>query len=486
MTAISTVPVKATLVIDGSRFPLLSANISYTTDDLNCADCRLALGFLSARGTTESAQLDYPRFTPARIEVADSIVYTAGSLSITGQTGPYTLFVGVLDDIGPASVGDGKFVINVRVLGRLAALHTGSMQSSSVLANQYADLTGPIDNNIGSTALLEVPKEDDDTTVGELLLDAMLKMTGSSLISRKTVAAQLLNEYFGVELGNQVAKPLLEELRANGADTLRVDGPAGFDTSLVIIIDQLLRNDINGMSFFNAFQHLGSIFGFRLLETTNAIKIIPFTPFVNSGDCIPIEPDSYLMVDRMVNSARQCSGVALANGSPDATQDAPYTGIYARPSGEGQLSIQPAPAYLATVRMSNYSSDGTPTNDGTPLIPTADVRETVGVAAAAEACHIANYGDRAYTVVCPFVRLDLAPYSPVVINYPSLYANIGSFSSAIYGSVKLVNINIDANGSVLTTITVGYARTSSQQESEIDSSERAHPIWATTFTGAAI
>jgi hypothetical protein len=486
VTAISTVPAKAHLVLDGTRFELLSANISYPEGDLNVADCQLALGYLTARGTGETAQLDYPRFTPAQIEVDSAVVYSTGDISATGASGPYTLFNGLLDDVGPSSVGVGKFVINVRLLGRLAGLHAGSMQSSSVLANQYADLTYPIENSLGSTALLELARTDTGVATGEALLDALIKITGTSLISRRTAASVLLQEYFGAEFGNTTVRPILEEIRDNGASDLVIDGPEGFDVAIAIVMDKLLRNDIDGRSFFNTFQHLGSVFGFRLLETTDAIRIIPFTPFVNSADCLSIDPDSYVIVDRLVNSTQQCSGVALANGSTDATADAPYTGIYARPGGYGQLAIQPAPAYLATSRMSNYASDGTPANDGTPLIPASDVRETIGVAAAREACLMANYGDRYYTVVCPFVRLDLSPCSPVVINYPSLYANIGSFSSAIYGAVKLVNINIDANGSVTTTITVGYARTSSQQESEIDTAERAHPIWATTFTGQRI
>jgi hypothetical protein len=240
------------------------------------------------------------------------------------------------------------------------------------------------------------------------------------------------------------------------------------------------------MSFFNCFQQLGNTFGFRLLETPSSIKLIPFTPFVSSDNCTPIEPDSYILVNRTVSSARQCSGVAFGNGSADGSSAAPFTGIYKRPSGEGQLAVLPAPPHLATVSLANLTEDGTPANDGTLLIPTEEVRATIGEAAAREACLQANYGDRYYTVVCPFVRLDLSPCSPVKIQYPSLYANIGSFAASIYGSVRLVNISIDAEGSVTTTLTVGYARTSSQQESEIDTSPRSHPIWATTFTGQGI
>lgn len=481
----STVSAKAYLLIDGARFELHTCNVTYTDNDLNVADCNIALGYLAANGSAEAVSLDYPRFTPASIEVESASVYSSGELSASGAKGPYTLFKGVLDDLGPSSIGVGSFHISVRLLGRLSLLHTGSMQSNSVMANQYGDLTFPVTSTLGTTALLETPA-DDAVSFGALLLDAMLKVTSDFALARRTQSAELLQQYFGIAFGNEKAAEILKEIRQNGAEELVVDGPEGFTQALAIVTDQLFRNDINGMSFYNSFQHLGGVLGFRLLELPSGIRLIPFTPFVASQDCMEIAPDSYLIANRSVASAQQCSGVALANGSPDAADGAPFVGMYARPSGDGQLAILPAPAHLASVGFLNFTEPSTPKPDTMPLVVSEEVRNTIGAAAAREACLAANYEQRYYVVVCPFVRMDLAPCSPVVIRYPEMYANIGSFASSIYGSVKTVNINIDVAGQVTTTITVGYARASSQQESEIDTAERTHPVWTTTFTGSGI
>jgi hypothetical protein len=102
-----------------------------------------------------------------------------------------------------------------------------------------------------------------------------------------------------------------------------------------------------------------------------------------------------------------------------------------------------------------------------------------------------NFDNRMIAVSCPFLRMDIAPLSPVRVNMPgSLDLQRALESSSIYGYVDQVVISMSAGErpSSRTTYVIKACRSYTQQRTLVDPfiASGFHPLFTNNWKGSRL
>lgn len=462
--------------------PISSFSVTFNAESPNLLTAQVLPGTVMAQGQGLTT-INFPRGTSVELFVeykTDFDVYTSGIRG--GYTPPtystFRLFRGYVDDIGPSSVQEGTFSIELRAEGYLNALNIGTLQSGRYLASSLIEFTNgalPLGSPFYGGELV-----DEQSNFGRDFIRAMIRIANATGPQNSgSLTETVLSQYFGADSTNSVASGLLAGILTNL--TYRKGVSLGVRSYVASWLGTMMRMDYKNASFYRRIADVGALLGFRLHETAEAITLVPYTPFVASKSCRVISPDTYNRVGRVVESATQFQGIALAPSRGSDTPINVFVGHHAREtSGPGKIEVTDAPTWLrsgAAADQATFEAQGD--IPGSAL--SSDVILDLGNQMAREMLLTLNYQPRSYVVSCPFLRTDLSPLTAVRIDFPT---TLGLDLTSVYGSIQKVTIQCDAQaGSATTTLQVGYARTAEQQSAEVDSGLYTHPVWSSAFTG---
>lgn len=462
--------------------PVSSFVATFDADAPNVLSASLPPGSVGGQGQALTS-INFPRGTSVELWIQYRTDFDRLTSGVKGGYTPPTnetfrLFRGYVDDLGPGNVADGSFTIDLRAIGNLNLLNIGTLQSGRYLASSLIEFTNgalPLGSPFYGGELV-----DEQSNFGRDFMKAMIRIAQATGPQNSgSLTETVLSRYFGADSGNTAAAAYMGGLLTNVA--YRKGVSSGVRAYIASWLGSLMRMDYRNASFYRRIQDVGRILGFRLHETAEYTTLIPYTPFITAKSCRVITPDTYQRVSRVVASADQFQGLAIAPSRGSDTPINVFVGHHARETaGPGKIEVTDAPMWLRSGAAPDLA-----TNEAQGDIPgsalSSDVILDLGDQVARHMLLERNYEPRSYVVTCPFLRTDLAPLSGVRVDFPK---TLGLDLTSVYGSVQKVTISCDAQaGSATTTLQVGYARTAQQQSAEVDSGLYPHPLWSTAFTG---
>lgn len=467
-------------ITNGASIPLVMADITMTINGLNKAIVNLAVGNWEVNNRPNDITLT--RGAAATISVA-----------YPGLTGSTRIFSGVVFDYAPSTTiaaGDGQMALEVILYGRLYQLTTGTLHSGQTAPSSYLDAKVYWSTAAQSTGAdlraARVNEISAKTNFGAAFLTSMKELAAGSYSPSDSVS-EFIKTTFGEEV-NTEALDVLEDIEPSlifrdfDARNLVIDGIVGQ-------INKMTEGDWGILSFSKKINDLGALMYFSLLETGDHIYLVPFSPFFVSTSSLAISPDTYNSIAAGQASpeagvALNYKGAVLTSAPGIAQKDTPIAGYYVAPaSSGGQVYVSPMPSiYVRTA--TEISTDATATGPRTSL----DVSPDLANALAKYVYFDQRYRNRTYYISSPYLRLDIAPLTPVRVLTPrsdEIQSTIGA--STIYGLVTAVLIHIDSTqGVAQTKIEIGYARNQVDQEQLISPVAGAHPLWASNWRGSSV
>jgi hypothetical protein len=471
-------------VVNGGDIPLVEANISYAVDGLNKAVLKAAVGnweinslpndITLTRGATAWVTISYP-----------------------GQ-GSVRIFTGVLFDYAPStslSGGNGQMSLEIILYGRLYHLTTGTLHSSMTTPQAYLDSAGYWSTARRSTGPVTRPATMNPAVALGNFGVAYLNML-SEIASSAYAPTDSVSEFIKKVFGDNINGPALNVL--NDIESFLVFDNFGQGKRKAIItgicskIDELTTGDWGVNSFMKRIEELGVLLYFSAVEDGSTVRLVPFSPFFRTNQAFKVIPETYYNI----TSGQSPDGIAInyqgavlttATGAALSGSSAPVAGYYRSADAAkigGQVFTTPMPSIF--VMSTSVTTD---VADAAVNGPRAfvDVTPDLGAGIAKYKYWEQRFRNRVYYVGCPYLRLDIAPLTPVCIVTPSsdeIQSTIGATS--IYGLVTRVSIHLDSTQGVADTqIEVGYARNQVDQQRLIDR-EASHPIWSGNWTGSTL
>lgn len=465
-------------ITGGASIPLVTVDLTMTINGLNKAVVRLAVGNWEVNNLPNDITLS--RGASATLRV----VYP-------GVAGSTRIFSGVVFDYAPSTTiaaGDGQMALEVVLYGRLYHLTTGTLHSGQTAPSSYLDA-----NVYWSTTGQSTGAEKRAARVNEIEAranfgDAFLKSMrdlATGAYSPSDSVSEFIKDTFGADI-NETALEVLNDIephlvfRSFSARDLVIDGIVGR-------INDLTQGDWGISSFSKKMNDLGSLMYFSLLETGDHIYLAPYSPFFQSSAALAISPDTYNSItagQAPDGIALNYKGAVLTSSTGVAQKDTPVAGYYVAPrSSGGQVYVSPMPSIYVRTAI-DISTDVQASGPRTSL----DVSPDLANELAKYVYFDLRYRSRTYYVSCPFLRLDIAPLTPVRVLTPrsnEIQATIGA--STIYGMVTAVVIHLDSTQGVAETkLEIGYARNQVDQEQLISPAVSHHPLWAGSWKGSSV
>lgn len=461
----------------GASIPLVSVDLTMTINGLNKASVRLPVGnweinnqpndITLTRGATASILVAYP-----------------------GLAGSTRIFTGVVFDYVPAASvkgHEGQLALEVILYGRLYEITTGTLHSGQTAPSSYLDA-----NVYWKTASTTAGEErrparvndvDARADFGKALLTSMLELARGSYSPSDSVS-EFIKDKFGDNV-NAAALAVLNDIdpklyfRNFTARSRVIDG-------VVYRINDMTTGDWGIKSFSERLNYLGGLMYFSLLETGDHIYLVPFSPFFESNSAKVIVPEEYTSI--IAGQAPQGTplnykGAVLTASVGTAQRDTPVAGYYVAPrSSGGRVFVSPIPNIYVKTAV-DTTADATAQGPRTSLDVSPDLANNLAKYRYWEE----RYRGRVYYVSCPYLRLDIAPLTPVRVQTPrsnEVQAALGS--ATLYGLVTSVRIHLDATQGVAETLfEVGYARNQVDQE-QLISAEAQHPLWTFNWKGSTV
>ncbi len=442
--------------------------------------CNLAVGQNEAGAIVS---LNFTRGQACEIIILNaSAVSDISSTQFKDITGPMTLFTGTINDFGTPDVAYGRLTYQVQVLGSLAWLASGTLQSSSVIPKSYLDSNVRYSDLAGSITGFALDETKASVDFGTEFIAALNRIANDKNWVQDSVTLAIQDTY-GLST-NTKASEILGEIKTVTDSTIHLAFNLAADaivSGLVTNLNTMFDGDWYYESFFNRITKTGELLWFQIVEHGNTIRLVAFTPFVPSTEVYTLYPSTYTRMNWQFDSQPFLNYNATVltagmNSNAQSVNDGLIVGTYKRP-GEplGLVWVQPAPEFMSSLSFNEY-------NDKNPNDPSIARNQTLGVECQSLGALVArsllwqhNYQRRSVTLSFPFVRTDVSPLTNVkidLLNTPDVTATTGTNSTtvtpAMYGSVMGVSIEIDAtSGTVQTNYQVGYIRSFKQQE-EID------------------
>ena len=481
-------------VVENAAFDVASVQVSFGANGINQANVVIATG-RPTDGIRDPVFTGFDRGSRARIFVENAeITNTSDIASLTLLTSPdYTLFDGLIDDFGPANLSYGSFAIQVRIVGQLAWLASGTLQSSTIVPKTYLDMRVPWMYAQGADDPEQISVGTGVVDFWDALSDAMIKIATNTTVPEDSISQEILNT-FGTESNTQAADILSTIV---GSLVWRNPGDPNFDytsfaTGVIDNINTQFAREWFYESFFNRVTLIGQRLMFSIIEQGQGIKVVPYTPFFRRVDAYPIFPTTWDSFQWIPGRYRNVRGCLLTDGVGREVLDnggGEVVGRYARPStvsSDGQVYVSQAPEILGTVSdaLAIYRA-----NNGGPRTIFGAMAD-YGDLMAKNMTWEMNYGWRQCSVSCPMLRTDIGPLTAVRVDYPTIEEISSALETpAVYGSVQQVNIALDATKQLArTTYNIGFVRSYSQQRFEIDPDITAgeNPFWNTNYIGGRL
>lgn len=488
-----TVPFSAELVIDGKHFPLTSFSVQYVAHQVSTAQANLSVGFKGAAQSTRVSEAFVNHGTPAQISVTvDGEVRDPASQTILLKAGTYTAFDGYIDDVGPGNLQMGSFNVRARLVSKLATLNTGSLQVSRLAPTSYLDTTAQLRRfnnkqaNVGvsDTEFTEAGLEEDfwHEVKRVLLAIANTGLGFGSEIEGQRGPLQEFIDFFndGGNNPNVEAAAILDLLQGSLVPGLLRE--SGATRGLPDYLNVLFSGNFRMDSFLTRIRDLGQEFKFRLIESFNGPKVVPYSPFFTEDLATPIHPSTVHGINWTNQQPNNILGCAimlggasvLGNPTPNTTY---LIGKYKRPIKATQLGAIPTfpgPNWLSIKNPLDGSSSGFAVDES--------MQSTIGNLYAKETALEMAYMGSMLQIEAP-LRTDIGLLTPVKIIYPQIAGT--DLGPAVYGSVQAVRLEADAlSKKACTVMDIGYVRSQALQSLELASYQ--HPVWTEQYRGGRL
>lgn len=517
MTDSVVIPIKLTMETQTGEYQLTAAQIVFAANGIPVAQVSVAVG-ADQNGNIQTINLK--RATPAKIRVSMADIAASNSsfglppapgtgnnyLYFTKDT--FVLFNGIIDDFGPGNLTFGQFDIQVRLVGLLGWLASGTLSSSNILTNAYWDTN--VEYAYGEAGIDPIFMDYNKARVNFWagLQQALLNVATRAIpdTAPSATIAKLIQEVYGGGV-NQKAATVLQTITGDlmGWNPDRTREEIG---AIVFSMNQYLQTEWSYEPFLSRVSAIGEMLQMAVIETGQEIKVVPYTPFFKTADAYPIGPETYVSVTQPLAPYRNMAGTVLIDGT-GRDAGAPATGaevrgLYRTPGDPlGQVHVTQIPGYIGQLVESAITGGTSSRQFIGPLNGTATALaalDTAGVFGqnrfltnllAKYTTWDLNYNARHIKVVCPFFRADIGPLTAVRVDYPpTAEIEAATESPSVYGSVQQVSIQIDATrGFAQTTYDIGYCRSSVQQKQQINvgiESTNEHPLFQTNYIGARL
>jgi hypothetical protein len=494
MTAGVVMPFSATLVIpDRGTYAIARFQGTWGPNGINAAEVIVNTG----TGENQGQQIvNLQRGDEAYVLIENAEVIVSGYVDIFSSLvkRDFKLFTGVVDDFGPTELAPGIFALQIKLFGRLVWLNSGTMNSTAIRPNQYTDMRVQLASQFG--AYFSKFQLDPAKTLNGLG-DQLKSVFNESAISTESPAGSItedLKEYFNIP-GNTIVSTTIQSMVGDllWRDIKNAEGDiitGDIVNSVCLRLNEALLNDWFMESYLNKIQNIGAQLKFSVVENSDTIKMVPYTPFFRSTDAYPILPQTYSAAQWIRNGYTNYQGVALLSGpGSQSGQNSLIVGKYKRiGKSMGIIHVAEAPSVLLRENPAGQHADG-PDPGTDPRISIGDIGNLGDRYAKVMAWEL-NYSSRALRVTCPMLRTDIGPLTAVRVDFPNT-PDIGfaTGTPAMYGSVQSVTIYLDATqGKAQTSFDVGYVRSYQQQTREIDPDITGgeHPFFKTSTIGCRL
>lgn len=465
-------------ITGGSSIPLVTLDLAMTINGLNKATVRVAVGNWEINNLPNDITLQ--RGAAAKIIVA-----------YPGLAGSTTIFSGVVFDYAPSttlSAGQGQLALEVILYGRLYHLTTGTLHSGQTVPSAYLD-ANVYWSTVGVSAGVDKRAARVSTTAaysdfGAAFLTSMRELASGSYSPSDSVS-EFIQDTFGTDV-NADALNVLNDIepylafRSFSNRQLVIDGIVGQ-------INAMTEGDWGVLSFSKKMNDLGALMYFSLVEAGDNIYLAPYSPFFRNNDALVISPDTYNSItagQAPDGTALNFKGAVLTSATGIALKETPVAGFYKAPgTSGGRVYVSPMPSIYVRTAI-DTTADATANGARTSLDISADLANDI----AKYVYFDQRYRGRTYYISCPYLRLDIAPLTPVRVLTPrsdEIQSTIGA--STIYGMVTTVMIHLDSTQGVAETkLEISYARNQVDQEQLIAPAVDHHPLWAINWKGTSV
>lgn len=468
------------LVIGLGIYDLANVQVQFAANGVNVALVTLAVG---TSKTGRIPNINFARGDTAKIGVTGGYITSTDGKQRVLNSAEYTLFEGVVDDIG-CNLSFGSFGMQVRLLGRLAWLASGTLQSSSLVPKSYLDADVVWNQNLGTNAkdekeeakkIIDVKKA--YSSFWQALQECLVNIAKDTKAPAGSITKEI-QTLFGTDT-NWRAAEILSGIKSNLFWKLQtkeiIDG-------IVESINTLFGADWMYESFFNRIVSIGEMLHFKILEIGSVIHVVPHVPFFLKTQAYVIYPETYNSITPNNGGYVSYKGCVLASGAnkDNITDASLIIGKYKRTdSNLGQVFVGTAPLFLCAT---GYPQFHDPSADKSRSF-TAKL-DKLGDEFAKITCWDMNYEKRGLTVSCPMFRSDVAPLTAVRVDFPQITEiQYGVDTPALYGCVQKVTITADATRQIAnTTFEVSHVRSYIEQKGEIDRNFAGHPLWTLNYT----
>lgn len=465
-------------------YEVQSVQASLGANGVNVCIVNLAVGRNENNNTP--VDVDFQRGDDARVVVSNLTIDTDNpdpTLQLIAANS-FTLFDGVIDDVGSATLSYGTFAVQVRLFGRLAHLASGTLGTSNIVPKSYLD-TGVTWQLGGGTR--DESQIDVSSARNELwgpLQDTLEEIATSGPISGGSITDAIVST-FGSDV-NSLAASVLSDVEG----TLRWNSAArNAAEAIVLTMNQQMAREWFYESFLNRIVGFAEMLRFAIIENGSSLKVRPYQPFFRRTSSKVIFPRTYDTLRWDFQPYKSYAGALLTGGSGQSNNrnsNDLVVGRYKIPGTPlGQVHVGPVPGYVA--QASTALAQG---GDGLPR----ELKTAPNVLADRLAKLITwelNFGGRNIQVSCPMLRADIGPLEAVQVDFPAVEEISAAVDTpAMYGSVQRVTVVADAMKQIATTTyDIGYVRSYQQQRNIIDpglSSAREHPFFDTNYIGGRL
>jgi hypothetical protein len=429
----------------------------------------------------------------------------------------------------------GSFSIKVLMQGVLSLLDHGTLGSNSFVPKHYMDGNIIADivaetTKIGEIANFIKPELVEKSGMFTGMMQSFIDIANDQEIRDGDGITPFIQKYFSTEdnsvcanilagIGSDVAAGSLDPAKAVEDNQLfqassSAESPSGaglvfkafndknitdeeFISGIVENLNNAQRDNGPYDSFLSRILGYGQQLMFSTVETPYAIWTVPFVPYFNSADAYTINADTISQVDWRLNPNTMLEmyqgavltpgiGAFLANSQTDSDVIAGF-----RLPITGRVLTIPIPSVLCSIGNDIVMDN----NEDGAAVQAREVVSNLPTQAATDLAMLytykGNFDNRMISVSSPFLRMDIAPLTPVKVNMPgSLDLQRALESSSLYGYVDQVVISMSAGERPRssTTYVVKACRSYTQQKSLVDPfvSSGFHPLFTHNWKGSRL
>lgn len=514
MTNSVVIPIRMRLTSGIATWQVAAASITFAANGVNVATITVVVG-RNTKPPYDVQSFGLQRGDQATIEVSGADITSTsnpgGLIDLNANnylylaSSQFILFRGIVDDYGPGNLSYGQFVLQIRLVSRLAWLAQGTLSSSNILTNSFWDTNVQFNWGEGKTDPVLISDQVGSVNLWEGVQQALTRVATLQLPAdapqNSVVAA--IQQVFGAT-ANERAAEILASI-TGVLMTWNTDREPAERAAIIYNLNQMLQSDWLYEPFLNRVITMGEMLQFAIVETGQGIQVVPYVPFFRRTDAYIISPNTYSAISQPLAPYKNFAGVVYVDGAgrdpgPSTTGASPL-GIYKMRSTSqetqfGQVQVSQLPDYLGGIAESMIAGgEGVRafSSVATPSLADGLINQNAFLAnlLAKYNCWDLNYRDRHLQVTCPFFRTDIGPLTAVRVDFPATTEITNILETpAVYGSVQSVTLSVDAtNGFMQTVFDIGFVRSHSQQKNQIDpdiESGDEHPFFNTNYIGARL